>query len=163
MSQQRLLSRLRTVRATGRIVLELPTKGASEKNIPELALEDGDRLYVPPHPSTVSVFGSVYNQNAYIYSGKKRLGDYLAQAGGPTRDADKGSLYLVKADGTVVSKRQGSTFFNGFEGQAVMPGDAIVVPEDFDKFRWTRELKDWSQILYQFALGVAGLKVLGDL
>ena len=25
-----------------------------------------------------------------------------------------------------------------------------------------KELRDWSQILYQFALGVAGLKVLGE-
>lgn len=163
MSQQRLLARLRTVQATGRIVLELPARGAGVKDIPELALEDGDRLYVPPLPSTVSVFGAVYNQNAYIYKDGRRVGDYLAQAGGPTRDADKGSLYLVKADGTVISKRQGGSFFNGFDGQRVMPGDAIVVPEDFDKFRWTRELKDWSQIFYQFALGVAGLKVLSDL
>lgn len=163
MSQQRLLARLRTVKATGRIVLELPAKGAAAKDIPDLALEDGDRLYIPPMPSTVSVFGSVYNQNAYIYRSDKRLGDYLAQAGGPTKDADKGSVYLVKADGSVISKRQGGTFFNGFDGTRVMPGDTIVVPEDFDKFRWTRELKDWSQIFYQFALGVAGLKVLSDL
>ena len=108
------------------------------------------------------VYGSVYNQNSFLYRGGKKLGDYLSQAGGPTRDADKGSIYLVKADGSVISKRQGS-MFGSFEGQKVMPGDAIVVPEDFDKFRWTKELKDWSQIFYQFALGVAGLKVLSDL
>ena len=163
LAQQRLLGRLRQVRATGRIVLELPSESASIKNLPALELEDGDRFYVPSQPSTVGVYGSVYNQNAYIYKNGKHVGDYLSQAGGPTRDADKGSLYLVKADGTVISKRQGGSFFNSFNGQKVMPGDAIVVPEDFDKFRWTKELKDWSQIFYQFALGVAGLKVLGDL
>lgn len=162
-AQQRLIQRMRSIKATGRIVLELPAEGASMKNIPALALEDGDRLYVPSPPSTVSVFGSVYNQNAYIYRSGKRLGDYLSQAGGPTRDADKGSIYLVKADGSVISKRQGGTIFGSFDGARVMPGDAIVVPEDFDKFRWTKELKDWSQIFYQFALGVAGLKVLSDL
>jgi hypothetical protein len=37
------------------------------------------------------------------------------------------------------------------------------VPETLDRFRLTKELKDWSQIFYQFALGVAGLKVLKDL
>lgn len=162
-AQQRLIARLRQIKATGRIVLELPPEGASTRNIPDLALEDGDRFYVPPQPSTVSVFGSVYNQNAYIYRTGKRVGDYITQAGGPTRNADKASIYLVKADGSVVSKRQRGTFFNSFNGQRVMPGDAIVVPEDLEKFRWTRELKDWSQIFYQFALGVAGLKVLSDL
>jgi hypothetical protein len=44
-----------------------------------------------------------------------------------------------------------------------MPGDAVVVPESFERFNFTRELKDWTQILYQLALGVAGLKVLRDL
>jgi hypothetical protein len=45
-------------------------------------------------------------------------------------------------------------------GEVVMPGDAIVVPEDFGRTTISKELKDWSQILYQFALGVAGLQVL---
>lgn len=162
-AQTRLLARLRAVKATGRIVLELPSEGAGMKSLPAMMLEDGDRLYVPPRPSTVAVYGSVYNQNAYIYRSGKRLGDYLAQAGGPTRDADRGSIYLVKADGTVISKRQSNSIFGNFDGQKIVPGDAVVVPEDFDKFSWTRELKDWTQIFYQFALGVAGLKVLKDL
>jgi hypothetical protein len=29
-----------------------------------------------------------------------------------------------------------------------MPGDTIIVPEKLDKFRLTKELKDWSQIFY---------------
>jgi hypothetical protein len=37
------------------------------------------------------------------------------------------------------------------------------VPEKLKYISWTRELRDWSQIFYQFALGVAGLKVLKDL
>jgi len=162
-AQSALVTKLRQIKATGRIVLELPRNGASIKNIPDLALEDGDRFFIPTKPSTVSVFGAVYNQNAFLYRDRKDVGDYLGQAGGPTRDADKGSVYLVKADGTVVSKQQGGVIFNSFNGQKVVPGDAIVVPEDLIKFSWTKELKDWSQIFYQFALGVAGLKVLGDL
>ncbi len=161
-AQSALITKLRQIKATGRIVLELPRNGASIKNIPDLALEDGDRFVIPTKPSTVSVFGAVYNQNAFLYRDRKDVGDYLEQSGGPTRDADKGSLYLVKADGTVVSKQQGG-LFNSFNGQKVVPGDAIVVPEELIKFSWTKELKDWSQIFYQFALGVAGLKVLGDL
>ena len=44
-----------------------------------------------------------------------------------------------------------------------MPGDTVVVPEELEKWRFTKELKDWTPILYQFALGVAGLNVLRDL
>jgi hypothetical protein len=68
-------------------------------------------------------------------------------------------MYVLRADGSVVSAGQGSFFSRDAR---VMPGDTIVVPENLDRFQLTRELKDWSQILYQFALGVAGLKVLNE-
>lgn len=160
-----LIARLRQVRATGRIVLKSPETPMNLATIPELALEHGDTLRVPPLPSTVAVLGTVYNENAYIYNNGMRVADYLAQAGGPTKDADSGSFYVIRADGTVISKRQSGGFlgFGGFEGERVLPGDTIIVPEKLDKYRLTREFKDWSQIFYQFALGVAGLKVLSGL
>ena len=159
-AQKALIVKLRQIKATGRIVLELPRATATIKNLPALALEDGDHLFIPPKPSTVSVFGAVYNQNDFIYRDGKDVGDYLGQAGGPTKDADKGSVYLVKADGSVVSRQQRGWLFNGFNGQVVVPGDAIVVPEELDKTTWTKDLKDWSQIFFQFALGAAALKVI---
>jgi len=163
-SQVQLISRLRQARATGRIVLELPTEQPQMKDLPELALEDGDRFIVPSRPSTVAVVGAVYNQNAFIYRTDQRVSDYLTRAGGPTKDADTGSIYVVRADGSVISQRQSSSFFGGgVTGELLTPGDAIIVPEDLQKWRFTKSLKDWTQILYQFALGVAGLKVLKDL
>ena len=92
-----------------------------------------------------------------------RISDYLGRAGGLTKDADKSSVYLVKADGTVVSRRQSNWLVSGFESEPVMAGDTVVVPELLDRYRISKELKDWTQIFYQFALGVAGLKVLKDL
>src|SRR5262249_38214322 len=62
----RLIDRLRAAKPTGRIVLQLPPEGGQ---LPDLALEDGDRLFVPPRPSTVGVFGSVFNAGSYLYSG----------------------------------------------------------------------------------------------
>jgi len=162
--QKQLITRLRQARATGRIVLELPIEQPQMKDLPDLALEDGDRFLVPSRPSTVSVIGAVYNQNAFIYRSEQRVSDYLSRAGGPTKDADTGSIYVVRADGSVVSQRQADSFFGGgVTGERLTPGDAIIVPEDLEKWRFTKSLKDWTQILYQFALGVAGLKVLKDL
>ena len=159
-AQRALLVKLRQIRATGRIVLEVKPDAKTLKDFPDLILDDGDRLLVPPRPSTVSVFGSVYNQNAYIYQQGKKVVDYLDQAGGPTKDADKSSLYVVKADGAVISKQQDGWFGRGFNGERVNPGDAIIVPEDLDKVSWTKELKDWTQIFFQFALGVAALETI---
>ena len=47
-------------------------------------------------------------------------------------------------------------------GATLMPGDAIVVPEDLTRTTWMKDLKDWSQIFYQFGLGAAAIKVIRD-
>jgi polysaccharide export outer membrane protein len=161
-SQRTLLERLRLLRATGRIVLEIPPGKNSISSLPDLVLEDGDRFLVSSQPSTVSVFGSVYVQNAFLYRSGKRIEDYLSQAGGITKDADEKSIYVVRADGSVVSRRQSSRFFSRFTSEPLMPNDAIVVPEDLERVSWAKILRDWSQIFSQFALGVAALKVLNN-
>ena len=69
-------------------MLEVPPGDGQLKDIPDIVLEDGDRLYVPARSSMVSVIGAVYNENSFVYKHGKRVSDYLAQAGGSTRDAD---------------------------------------------------------------------------
>lgn len=158
LSQQALIAKMRQLKATGRIVMEMPEQDAQIKDLPDIALEDGDRFYVPSVSSTVNVMGMVYNQNSFIYRQGQSVSDYLDKAGGPTRDGDKDDIYLVRADGTVFSKRQDGSIFSGFEGREAMPGDTIVVSELLERFNFTKELKDWTQILYQFALAAAGGK-----
>jgi len=158
-AQRAFLVRLRSVKATGRMVLEVQAGAARVADLPEVVLEDGDRLFVPHRYSTVGVYGAVYNQTSFIHSPGKSLGDYLEQAGGPTRSADAGSTYLLRADGSVLSRRQAG-WLGRFGSLPLMPNDAIVVPDDYAPISWVRELKDWSQILYQFGLGVAAFKVL---
>jgi hypothetical protein len=41
-----------------------------------------------------------------------------------------------------------------------MPGDTVVVPEQLNKTSVIRALKDWSQIIGQFGLGIAAINVL---
>lgn len=160
-AQRALVARLRTVKPTGRIVLELP-EDATLADLPDIALEDGDRLHIPQHPSMVSVFGTVFNESSFLYRPDKSVSDYLAQAGGPRKEADRDSIYLIRADGSVVSRRQSGFLVGSLNGKRVMPGDTIVVPEDFQRTTWTKDLKDWTQIFYQFGLGAAALKVIKD-
>lgn len=159
-NQRELVKKLKSTKATGRIVLEMDPEQNGIKALPDVALEDGDRIFIPAPPGTINVLGSVYNESAFLFKSEKRLSDYLNQAGGPTRDADESSIYVIKADGSVVSKRQSGWLTTGFTGDRMMPGDTIVVPEDFDRFSWTKELKEWAQIMYQLALGAAAFKTL---
>lgn len=156
----RLLENLRRVRPTGRIVLQL-SPGATE--LPDLPLEDGDRLYIPPRPTTVSVFGSVFNSGAFLLEQGRTLGDFLTQAGGPTRGADAGSTFVLRPNGSVLSQLQRSSFFGivgGINGTKAEPGDTIFVPEMMNKTTWVQDLKEWTQIMYQFGIGAAALKTL---
>jgi polysaccharide export outer membrane protein len=59
-----------------------------------------------------------------------------------------------------VSNRNTGFLAASLDSTQLMPGDAIVVPEDFTRTTWTKDLKDWTQIFYQFGLGAAALKVI---
>lgn len=157
----RLIERLRTVRPTGRIVLQV-NEGTLE--VPAIIVEDGDRLLIPARPSTVGVFGSVFNGGSYLIRESSTIEDILKLAGGPTRGADVGSIFVVRANGSVVSARQSSgswlSLNGGMTNVAALPGDTIFVPEELNKTTFSQEAKEWTQILYQFGLGAAALKTL---
>ncbi len=157
----RLIERLRAIKPTGRVVLQLPPDG---RELPNLVLEDGDRLFVPPVPTSVGVFGSVFNAGNYLREDGRNLADYLRLAGGPTRGAAAGSSFVLRANGTVVSNLQEKTWGSGlsdnFERLPALPGDTLFVPEELDKTTFVQYAKDWTQILAQFALGVAAFVTL---
>jgi polysaccharide biosynthesis/export protein len=159
--QQDLLARLQQVKPSGRIVLELQPTDDTLDQVPAMALEDGDKFFIPPKDDTVQVLGAVYNENSFRFRPTKPLSDYLNHAGGPTREGDTARLFVIRADGTVVSRQQHGGIWNSrFQGMRLMPGDAIIVPERFKTTTVLRELKDWSQVFAQFALGAAAITVL---
>jgi len=155
------LDLLRLIQPDGRIVLNLHPDDTMADAIPDLALEDGDEFYVPSVPATVTVVGDVYSQGSFLRVQGKTVSSYLRNAGGPTRDADKGRIFVVRANGGVVNKDASSTFWSGgFDSMILMPGDAVIVPEQTDKGSFVRGLKDWSTILFNFGLAAAAIKVL---
>ena len=158
-SQRALAAKLRLMRATGRIVLDIAPGSTGVANIPDLALEDGDSFVVPPRPSNVKVVGAVYDQNAFIYENSRKAEDYLQLAGGIARSGDKGHTFIIRADGSVVS-RKSKAARGGLERLSMNPGDTVVVPEVVDKTTLLRGLTDWSAIFGQFALGAAAINVL---
>ena len=159
--QRRLVQKLRSVKAEGRIVLDLPGLETQVKNLPDLPLQDGDSINIPRRPGTVDVLGAVFQQNSFVYRPKRSVNDYVQQAGGVTNTADKSEMYVIRADGTAQSG-QSTGWFSGIGGTALNPGDTVVVPENIDRSTFMQSLKEWTSIFYQFGLGAAGLKVLRD-
>jgi protein involved in polysaccharide export with SLBB domain len=160
-AQRTSLDKLRQLRADGRIVLNLHPNDQGVDTIPDITLEDGDQFFVPSRPIVVNVVGDVYNQGSFIQQPGKTVTTYLRGAGGPTRDADKGRIFVVRANGAVVSKDSASYFWSGgFDSMVLMPGDSVVVPEQTNKGSLLRGVKDWSQILANFGLAAAAINVL---
>jgi protein involved in polysaccharide export with SLBB domain len=160
-AQQQLVDKLQDIKATGRVVLDLEPGSTGVGDLPEIALEDGDRFVVPYRPSTVELLGAVYNKNSFLYQREQPVDSYLKRAGGPTRDADTGRMFIIRADGSVLSKQSVKGLWNaGFGSIRLMPGDAIVVPERLSHGSFLKGLRDWSQVFAQFALGAAAVRVV---
>ncbi|MDZ7892202.1 MAG: polysaccharide biosynthesis/export family protein [Rhodoferax sp.] len=158
------IERLKTLRSNGRMALELNTAAATLAALPSVVLEEGDRIVVPATPSHVSAFGSVNNENVFLYRPGKTVGEIVKSAG-LTEDAEPDQAFVLRADGSIVARRDRSGFFGGgFESVVVMPGDTLVVPAQIDResrYNFTvRALKDWTQILSNLGLGLAAIRTL---
>lgn len=158
---QELVSRLRQIRATGRIVLEFKPGASGVDAIPNIPLEDGDVFVVPAVPASVNVVGAVYNQNSFLYQTSRRVSAYLRLAGGPNRNADMKHAFIIRADGEVISRAAMNNLWgDSFESLRLNPGDTIVVPDKTIKVPALRNIMDWSTMFSQLALGAAYLTVL---
>ncbi len=152
---QTAVARLRAMVPIGRIVLDLKPDSTSIESLPDLALEDGDRFIVPRVPSSVNVEGQVYSANAFVFSPGRRVIDYLREAGGPDRQADRKRAFVLRADGSVVSEQYANV------GHArIYPGDTIVVPPVIDKRGLLQKIIAIAQVVGQLGIGAASIALL---
>ena len=160
-AEQTLLARLKQIRATGRVVLNFQPNSVAIDAVPDIPLENGDRFMVPPAPATINVVGAVYDQNSFLYHTHASVEQYLTAAGGPDRNADWHHSFVIRADGSVVSRESvKGPWGNTFKTLRLNPGDTIVVPDKTLRPTALRGLLDWSQVFSQLALGAAAINVL---
>jgi protein involved in polysaccharide export with SLBB domain len=140
----------------GRVVIHIQSDLSKWKGSPaDVALRDGDVLVIPKKASVVTVNGQVFNPTAISAQSGRSARWYLSQAGGLTPIADKKAVFVIRADGSVLSaKNNGGSWFSGDPLSATLrPGDAIVVPEKTPKIGGT----NWALIMQsaQLASSVA--------
>ncbi|WP_195758327.1 SLBB domain-containing protein [Kangiella sp. HZ709] len=152
-SAQSLIDVLDTTEATGRLVVNLP--GLLEGNIEDVALKDGDSLFIPSHRQEVTVVGEVQVPTSHLYDRKLDFDDYIERSGGEKETSNSDAIYIVKADGSVVLPNANNWLnHSDFNMEA---GDTIVVPLDTSR---VDNLELWSKvssIVYQLALGAAAV------
>ena len=150
--KERLLKALRNLKASGRVVMQIPNNYMLLKGSTfDIELQDGDKLYIPTNPGTVQVLGAVTSQSTFVYRAGQPIGDYIKQAGGYSASSNPRRTYILKADGSTIRA------FAGSKAQRIEDGDFIVVPEKLLFQPKLRNATDIIDIVYKMVLGVAAV------
>jgi len=153
---QSLLANIRSATPVGRLVIDLQrSMSAQPGSEQDVVLKDGDRLLVPRVTQEVTVVGEVQSVTSHLYRAELSRDDYIAMSGGLTPRADEDRIYVVRADGSVVT-RGGNAWFSGGSVD-IRSGDTIVAPLDTERMRplpfWTAV----TTIIYNLAVAVAAV------
>ncbi len=161
-AQRKFIDQLKKVTPNGRVALNVAPKDSAISQLPNLRLEDGDRVVVPHMPGFVQVAGAVSGEASLIWEPGRTVSDYVSIAGA-SREAEASDAFVMRLNGTVVSSKK-SWLGGGVQGIEVLPGDVIVVPEKADKESfWSafmKNAKDVTQIIYNLGLGAAAVSSL---
>jgi protein involved in polysaccharide export with SLBB domain len=145
-----VVTQLRARHPDGRVILDLKS---DTKALPSaMALENNDRIYIPPRPTTVGVFGAVYRTGSFQLRRNANISDYIDLAGGPTEIARESDIFVVRADGEVISPDNDPT-----DAEA-LPGDVVFVPSRSHPDTLLDNIEEITSILFQ--TGVAGAAVV---
>lgn len=156
---QSLLSQLQAAKAVGRLVINLEAvMHAKPGSSNDLLLRDGDQLIVPKRRQDVMVLGEVQDTTSLLYHPGLTRDDYIQQSGGTTSQADRAEIYVVRADGSVVTGNRG--WFTSGGSVQIRPGDAIVVPLNVVSLPALTLWQQSTSILYNLAIAAAAVHAL---
>ncbi|OGJ86681.1 MAG: hypothetical protein A2268_13320 [Candidatus Raymondbacteria bacterium RifOxyA12_full_50_37] len=151
-NRRQMLEELRNSIPLGRVVLKLDDINSFAQSEYDVEVEDGDELAVNENLNTVTVMGEVFAPVTVVYSKENdEIGECLAKAGGINEYGDEDNIYLIKADGTVVTPKTIS-FFTVFSWVDVEPGATIVVPPKVPKKSLLGEMQQITSIIYNLAV-----------
>ncbi|HKR32170.1 MAG TPA: SLBB domain-containing protein, partial [Terriglobales bacterium] len=126
---QSTLTELNSNPPTGRVDIRISEHIDRWKNTSaDVEVRAGDTLIIPKTPSYVLVIGQIFNATAVSYRPGRSAKWYLQQAGGPTTQANKKAIFVIRADGSVIGGK-GSLLLGDPLNAALRPGDTVVVPE----------------------------------
>jgi len=153
---QSLLANLRDAKPIGRLVINLDrSMGAKAGSEQDIVLKDGDRLLVPRITQEVTVIGEVQSTTSHLFKRNLSRDEYIAMSGGLTPRADRNHIFVVRADGSVVT-HSGNAWFNS-GGVDIKTGDTIVAPLDTERMRPLPLWQAVTSIVYNLAISAAAV------
>jgi len=130
---------------SGQIALNIKENDLTKiSEIDNIAVQDGDDIYIPRIANYVCVIGEVYNEQSFMYKKGARARYYIKEVGGYTPNANKFRIYKVGVNGRAekIGKRA-----------KVQPGDTIVIPRRIAG-------NDWITPITQTLQGIMSIFVM---
>lgn len=88
----------------------------------DLALREGDRIFIPQYNNTVTIRGAVRKQNTVTYDPDKSLSYYIKEAGGFGNRAKKSGTFIVYPNGHIKEVGRNT------KAKDIEPGCEVIVP-----------------------------------
>jgi polysaccharide export outer membrane protein len=154
---QQLIQQLRNTKPVGRLVIDLhQVVNGRPGGAGDVLLRNGDVLLIPKKNQEVTVLGEVQSPTSHIYRAGLSREDYIAKSGGATQKADRKRIYIVRANGDVVSGGR-SGWFRRSRSVAIRPGDTIVVPLDTERVAALPLWTSVTTIIYNLAIAILAI------
>jgi len=153
-----LIKKLREEEPLGRMIVDLDTLALKSDPITNFTVQDGDELYIPKRPSSVSIVGEVLNSATVGFNPEYSIYDYIDLAGGLRDSADKNKIFVILPNGKAQLIKKGLFSTN----KGILPGSTIVISRDskpFDAIRWTQII---TPILADLATSAAAIAAISD-
>jgi polysaccharide export outer membrane protein len=154
---QQLIQQLRNTKPVGRLVIDVQKVVNGRPGGPgDVLLRNGDVLLMPKKTQEVTVLGEVQGPTSHIYRVGLSRNDYIAASGGTTQKADRKRIYIVRANGDVVTGAR-SGWFRRSQAIEVRPGDTIVVPLDTERVAALPLWTSVTTIIYNLAIALLAI------
>jgi protein involved in polysaccharide export with SLBB domain len=154
---QQLLTEIKNAKPVGRLVIDINrVLKAKPGSADDVALRDGDKLLVPKQVQTITVLGEVQSPTSHLFKAGLDRDDYIAKSGGITYKADSKRIYIIRANGDVVSgQRLG--WFRRSQVTVLQAGDTIVVPLNTERVRALPLYTAVTTIIYNLAVAILAI------
>jgi polysaccharide export outer membrane protein len=154
---QQLIQQLRNAKPVGRLVIDVHQviKGRPG-GAGDVLLRNGDELLIPKKTQEITVLGEVQSPTSHIYRAGLSRDDYIAKSGGSTQKADRKRIYIVRANGDVVSGGRTGWFRRSRSGD-IHPGDTIVVPLNTERVAALPLWTSVTTIIYNLAIAILAI------
>ena len=147
------MSQLQQLKPVGRLVIDMNRVMQGRPGMSDdVLVRDGDKLLIPKQTQEILVLGEVQSPISHVFQAGLTRDDYIAKSGGATQKADRKRIYVVRANGNVVSGER-TGWFRRSQSTEIRPGDTIIVPLDTERVRALPLWQAVTTIFYNLILG----------